>query len=159
MSRLALSLVLALVGVVSLGLKVQADGRANDTLMYPGDDDIVALLENNHFAVQLAPPNTDPQWITGTRDGCRIKIANVSPQGWHRNIVSWAAKDKTLVYSAGGALAAQQPLVGPLAQHYLNRLKRYAGLDAPAVRVRAVLMDQGCGANPIPDAELAALSG
>jgi len=158
MSRLALSLTLALVGIVSLGLKVQADGRANDNLMYPGQEDIVALLERNNFAVQLAPPNTDPQWVTGVRDTCRVQIANVSPQGWHRNIVKWASRDKTLVYSAGGELAAQQPLVGPMAHHYLNRLKRYAGLDAPAVRVRAVLMDQGCATDTIPSAELAALS-
>ncbi|MGC4026672.1 MAG: hypothetical protein QM744_16940 [Mesorhizobium sp.] len=158
MSRLALSLTLVLVAFVSLGLKVQADGRANDNLMYPSEDDIVALLQHNNFSVQMAPPNTDPQWVTGMRDGCRIQIASVSPQGWHRNIVKWASKDKTLVYSVGGTLAAQQPLLGPMAHHYLNRLKRYAGFDAPAVRVRAVLMDQGCGPNSIPDAELAALS-
>jgi len=158
MSRLALSLVLALVGIVSLGLKVQADGRANDELMYPGQEDIVALLEHNNFAVQTAAPNTDPKWVTGTRNACRIQIANVSPQGWHRNIVQWASKDKKLVYSAGGELADQQPLLGPMMHHYLNRLKRYAGLNSPAVRVRAVLIDQGCDANPISEAELAALS-
>lgn len=158
MSRLALSIVLALVAVVSLGLKVNADGRAGVNTMYPGQNDIVGLLEHNGFAVQPSAPNADPQWITGTRDGCRVQIANVSPQGWHRNIVEWAARDRTLVYSASGALEPRQPLVGPMAHHYLNRLKRYAGIDAPAVRVRAVLLDKGCMPGAIPDQELAALS-
>lgn len=158
MSRLVLSAVLAIVCMVSLGLKVNADGRANDSLMYPGQDDIVALFEHNNFAVQFAPPNTDPVWVTGTRGACRIQIANVSPQGWHRNIVDWASKDRTLIYAAGGTLQPKQPLLGPMTHHYLNRLKRYAGIGAPAVRVRAILLESGCEPNPIPAAELSALS-
>ena len=78
MSRLALSLVLLTVGIASLGLKVNADGRASDDFMYPSQDDIVALFARNGFAVESAPPNTDPQWVTGTRGGCRMQIANVS---------------------------------------------------------------------------------
>jgi hypothetical protein len=158
MSRLALSVALALVCVVSLGLKVNADGRANDSLMYPSTDDIVDMFERNRFSVQFAPPNTDPQWITGLRGDCRVQIANVSPQGWHRNIVEWATGNRLLVYSAQGGLAPQQPLLGPMAHHYLNRLKRYAGFGAPAVRVRAILFDGGCQPNEISAEELAALS-
>ncbi|MCO5064848.1 MAG: hypothetical protein M9924_10555 [Rhizobiaceae bacterium] len=159
MPRLALSVLLILVGVVSLSLKVNADGRASDRMMYPDQNDIVALLEHNSFAVQFAPPNTDPQWVTGTRGACRVQIANVSPQGWHRNIVEWASKDRTLIYSAGGSLEPKQPLLGPMAHHYLNRLKRYVGIGAPAVRVRAILFDKGCEPMPISQDELAALSG
>lgn len=159
MSRLALSVVLALVAIGSLALKVNADNRASDSTMYPDSDDIVAVLERNHFSIEMAPENTDPQWVTGTRDECRVRIANVSPQGWHRNIVDWAAQNRTLIYSAGGALEPQQPLIGPMVHHYLNRLKRYMGIEAPAIRVRAIVIDQGCESAPIPPDELVILSG
>lgn len=159
MSRLTFSIVLALVCVVSLGLKVSSSGRAGDSAMYPDQNDIVALLERNHFSIQLAVANSDPQWVTGTREGCRVQIANVSPQGWHRDIVEWASSDRKLIYSGGGELGASQPLLGPMIHHYLNRLKRYLGVDAPAVRVRAIVLDRRCQPDVIPERELAALSG
>ncbi|MBX3597424.1 MAG: hypothetical protein KF874_07625 [Rhizobiaceae bacterium] len=159
MSRIALSVALVLVGAISLGLKVNASSRANDTLVYPEQDDIVSLLEHHGFVIEFAAPNADPKWVTGTRPDCRMQIANVSPQGWHRNIVKWAGADRLVQYSAGGVLQPEQPLVGPLLHHYLNRLKRYAGIDAPPVKVRAILFDKNCAPDAIPAEELAALSG
>ena len=159
MSRLVPSILFTLVAVLSLALKVSANGRASDQLMYPDQDDIAAMFERNHFAVEFSPPATDPQWVIGTLGDCHMRIANVSPQGWHRSIVEWAAKDRTLFYSASGALEPEQPLLGPITHHYINRLKRYVGISAPAVRVRAIILDQGCGPASIPEDELASLSG
>lgn len=159
MHRLTLSVALGLLLAASLAIKVYGraadDGAAND----PGDQDIVALLQKHGFKTEMAAANTDPPWVRGMRDGCRIDIASVSPQGWHRAIVEWYAAGKELQYSAQGRLHADQPILRPMMTHYLARLQRYAGIGASEVRIRAVVIAPGCPVDAVPPSELAALSG
>ncbi|MGP2493445.1 hypothetical protein ACTDI4_17675 [Mesorhizobium sp. PUT5] len=159
MTRLGLSLALALLLLASMGLKLLLGTPTNFAGQDPSDDDILAMLSRNRFEVSLPTPNTDPQWITGTRAGCRVLIASVSPQGWHRAAVERRAAGAQLFYSSGAALHRSQPILGPLLTHYLRRAERYAGIAAPAVRVRAVILSGDCPADVIAPADLAALSG
>lgn len=158
MRRLTLSVALGLVLAASLVLKVYGHGGSGKVGVDPGDEDIVALLHQHGFRTKRAPPNTDPVWIHGVRGDCRIDIANVSPQGWHRSIVEWHATGKSLQYSAMGTLHDQQPILKPMIVHYFGRLKRYLGIDAPGATVRAIVMTTECPAGVITSPELAALS-
>ena len=143
---------------VSLGVKLSLGTPANFSRQYPGIDDIVAMLANNDFKVSIASGTVDPQWVSGKRESCLLRIANVSPQGWHRAAVEWTAAGLPVVYSAGAALHQSQPILVPLLRHYLRRAERYMGIPAEALKVRAIIMSGDCPANLISRADLAALS-
>lgn len=158
MRRLTLSLGFGLLLATSLVFKVYGNAGSDGPAVAPGEDDILALLQKHGFATETAPPDTDPVWVHGTRGDCRIDIANVSPQGWHRSIVEWHASGKTLQVSALGKLYDRQPILQPMIVHYFHRLQRYLGIDAPAVKIRAIVVAPGCAASTISSPELAALS-
>jgi hypothetical protein len=150
--------VLALLLITSLGVKLVIDAPTKFSQQYPDSDDIVGMLVKNGFKVSLPTPDSDPYWILGKRDGCRLQIANVSPQGWHRAAVEWKAAGAPVLYAAGDALHVGQPILVPLLRHYLRRMERYVGIPAPGLRVRAVIMTGKCPEELVPKAELAALS-
>jgi hypothetical protein len=158
MNRLMPSLAFGLLLVISIAIKVYAGAGARAALVYPDDDDIAALLSENGFTTSKAAPNTDPVWTYGVRDDCRLQIASVSPQGWHRSTVEWEAGDRILLYSVSGRLYRSQPTLKPLMIHYLRRLQRYVGFDAPPVRVRAIIIARECTADAIASFNLAVLS-
>lgn len=158
MHRVTLSAALALLLTASLVIKVYGYAGAGTAAIYLDDEDIVALMRKHGFEIDRAPPNTDPVWVHGARNDCKIDIANVSPQGWHRSIVEWHAAGKTLEYSVGGKLHERQPILEPMIIHYYRRLERYVGVDAPAVKVRAIVVAPECPMDVIPVSELAALS-
>lgn len=153
-----LSLGFGLLLVASLGAKVHGKVGGGLAATDPDDGDILALFARHGFATRLAERNTDPVWVTGTLGDCSIDIASISPRGWHRAVVDWRAQGQTLQYAADGELLDRQPILMPVATHYINRLKRYVGMEAPAVKVRAVITAPACPAGIIPAAELAALS-
>jgi hypothetical protein len=158
MPRLSLSLAFALLLAVSLGLKVQLGSATSFTAQYPDSADIEALLSKHEFAVTLPAADTDPQWVTGESGNCRLQIANVSPQGWHRSAVAWKAAGDHVLYAAGAALHEEQPIVRPLLRFYLRRFERYAGMEPPPLKVRAIIRSRDCPDSLISPAELAALS-
>lgn len=158
MRRLTLSVTLGLLLAASLAIKVYGRAAPSGGMDDVGDQDIVTLLQRHGFKAEKAAADTDPVWVHGVRDGCQIDIADVSPQGWHRAIVDWYAAGKELRYSALGELHDEQPILKPMMTHYLARLQRYAGIGAPDVKVRAIVVAPGCPADVVPPAELAALS-
>lgn len=158
MRLILLSLAFGLLLVASVGAKMHGDLGGGLAASAPDDADILALFGRHGFAIARAEPNTDPAWITGKQGDCTIDIASISPRGWHRTVVDWRASGRTLHYAVDGGLFDRQPILKPTMVHYLNRLKRYAGLDAPAVKVRAIVLAPECPVDAIPTAELAALS-
>ena len=143
---------------VSLGVKLSLGTPANFSRQYPGIDDIVAMLNRNDFKVSVASGAVDPQWVSGKRESCLLRIANVSPQGWHRAAVEWTAAGLPVLYATGGALHRNQPILVPLLRHYLRRAERYVGIPAEALKVRAIILSGDCPADLISRANLAALS-
>ena len=159
MSRLTLSLFFALLLALSMAIKVH--GGVGQNLPSPiaeTNDGIDGLLGRNGFATTRAAPNTDPGWVYGVRGDCKVQIADVSLQGWHRSALEWAAAGRPIQYSVGGELYAEQPILKPMIVHYFNRLQRYLGISAPLVRARAILIDSGCPPDPISPADLRSLS-
>lgn len=158
MPRLSLSLAFALLLALSLGLKAELGSATSFTTQYPEAEDIADLMAKHDFAVTFPEPNTDPQWFTGVREGCTFRIANVSPQGWHRAAVEWKAGADPILYSAGTALHDEQPIAAPLMRHYIRRFERYAGMNSPPLKVRAIIRTGDCPDSFIAPSELAGLS-
>jgi len=158
MNRLMPSVVFGLLLVISIAIKVYAGVGTSAGLVDPDDEDIAALLSESGFTTRKAAPNTDPVWIYGVKDHCRLQIASVSPQGWHRSTVEWEAAGRIVLYSASGRLYRHQPTLRPLVVHYFRRLQRYVGFDAPPVRVRAVVIGRECTTDALVSLDLEALS-
>jgi hypothetical protein len=159
MYRLTLSLCFGLLLAVSIALKVQGAASGARSIQPSDGDDIQALLSRNGFAVSRAEPNTDPVWFYGVKGECRLQIADISPQGWHRSALDWQATGRVLLYSVGGQLSPQQPILRPMAIDYLRRLLRYVGISEPPVKARAIIIGNTCPADPIAASDLEALSG
>lgn len=157
MYRLPFDLGLALLLALSLAIKVHALGQ-NAAIPAVDDQDIVSLLGRKGFAVSRAAANTDPGWIYGVKGRCKVQVADVSLQGWHRATLEWEAGGRSLLYSVGGMLYAEQPILKPMVIHYFRRFERYVGVQAPSVRVRAIIIDPQCPPNQIAPAEFEALS-
>ena len=153
-----LSLGFGLLLVLSLAVKVQAGLGHSSPAVTPDGEDIVAMLARSGFATSRAAPNTDPAWVYGVKGECKLQIADVSLQGWHRSALELEAVGRSLLYSVGGRLHTEQPILWPMMIHYLRRLERYVGIDAPPPRVRAIVIGRGCSAALIPQLELEALS-
>jgi hypothetical protein len=159
MYQLTLNLAFVFCLILSITLKVLGGGIGQGvTTASSGNEDIAALLDRNGFAVSLSDPNTDPQWFYGTKMTCRVQIADVSPQGWHRSALEWHAKGRTLLYSVEGKLYEHQPIMMPMIDHYVRRALRYLGVHAGPVRARAIIVDSQCPAHPITAADLEGLS-
>ena len=158
MRPLALSAAFGILLATSMAVKTAFGVAASEGASYPSDDDIVALMAKHRFKIERADPNTDPSWIYGTRDQCRVQIASVSVQGWHRAIVEWQGVGKTLIFSAEGRLYQHQPILQPLVTHYMRRLERQVGIAAPPVPVRAIVISPACPSGLVDLADLAALS-
>ena len=124
MSRLTLSLVFALLLALSITIKVHSGvGQNLPAPIAETNDDIDAMLTRNGFATNRAPPNTDPAWIYGVKGKCKLQVANISLQGWHRSALEWAAAGRPIQYSVGGELYAEQPILKPMIVHYFNRFR------------------------------------
>jgi hypothetical protein len=158
MNRLMLSMAFGLPLVVSIAIKVYVGLGASAAPTYPNDEDVAALLGANGFTTHKAAANTDPVWTYGVRDQCRLQIASVSPQGWHRSAVEWEAAGQMVLYSVSGGLHSSQPILKPLMIHYFRRLQRNLGFQASPVSVRAIIVGRECPADVIVALDLAALS-
>jgi hypothetical protein len=158
MNRLMPSLAFGLLLMISIAIKVYAGAGTKAASVHADDEDIAALLSANGFKTSRAAPNTDPVWTYGVSDDCRLQIASVSPQGWHRSTVEWEAAGRNVLYSASGRLYRRQPTLKPLMVHYFRRLQRYVGFNTPPVRVRAIVIGRECAADALASLNLAALS-
>ncbi len=149
MNRLLPSLAFCLLLAASLGLKA-TPGTEGPAASGSQDEDIPAFLGRHGFAVTPGDPAENPVWTVGTKPGCRIEIATVAPQGWHRAVVAERGAGQRIVYVYGGRTYAEQPVLHTLLGEYRRRLERYLGVAAPPIPVRALILSPGCPAD-LPD--------
>lgn len=152
------SVILAVLLVASLAGKGYAL-RSSEAIVAGADGaEMAAFLAHKGMAVTVADANTAPIWFTGSKDTCQVRIADVSPQGWARNIVAQEGASEEVRYAFAGKFHADQPVLQTTLAEYGNRLLRYLGLMVPRPIVRAVLISNGCPPGTITPGDAAALS-
>jgi len=152
------SLVLLLLLVASLGAKGLAYRAADPALVPAAALDPATFLAQRGFAVSPPVPDTAPQWITGMRGDCRVRIADVWPQGWAQSIVRDEGAGQRVLYAFAGRLYDEQPVLMTSLVHYRQRLLRYLLVDSPAPAVRAILVSPACPPATIVPADAGRLS-
>lgn len=106
--------------------------------------DIVSFLEERGLTVHPPDLRTAPVWIVGTRGECRVRVADVAPEGWSQAIVSEQTAGERLAYAFAGRFHAEQPVTSTRLENYRRRLIRYLGFRAPELRLRAVAASPDC---------------
>jgi hypothetical protein len=158
MRLLPASLILGLVLVLSLAAKGIAHRTADEVMPANNPGDLVSFLMKKGFTVSIADPNTAPVWVSGVQGDCRVRIADVWPQGWARSIVSAEGVGQQVRYAFAGGFYDEQPVMMTNYLEYRQRLLRYFGLSAPPPLVRAILISPHCPAGTISPDDAAVLS-
>ncbi len=126
--------------------------------------DIATVLERHDFQVKVSQEQVRQEaeeselaWVYGAEGLCQVRIAEVSPQGWHRFLVSQLAAGHQLFYTFGGEMYSEQPVIRTRTYAYWRKLNRYFGLSTPNRPVLALIAASAC--QNVPLRELAILSG
>jgi hypothetical protein len=136
---------LALATLLSLSLAGKSIGLTQSGLADPdSESDIVAFLEERGFAVLPPDRETAPVWIVGVLGACRIRVADVAPEGWTRGIIAEQTAGEHIAYAFSGRFHTEQPVTSTRMENYRRRLIRYLGFEVPAVRLRAVAVSPAC---------------
>ncbi|MEQ1955525.1 hypothetical protein [Mesorhizobium sp. CN2-181] len=157
MAEMRLSLALLLLLVVSLAgksINFARDGEID------ADDSaaITAYLEARGLAVQPLDLASAPLWIVGTRGDCRMRVTDVAPEGWSRTIIAEQTAGENLTYAFAGAFFAEQPAFRTQLEKYRRRLVRYAGFQAPELKIRAIAVAPACPPDLVRPEDAALLS-
>lgn len=164
-----LSLGFALLLVLSLGVKVQARLGSSSPAIASDGEDIIATLGRSGFATSRAAPNTDPTWVYGVKGECKLQIADISLQGWHRSALELEAVGavhpvfgrREATHGAADLVAYDDPLFSSAgtirrdrcaaAQGQSNRHRpRLPRGSYPTARARGTLLDGEAGLCRMP---------
>jgi len=142
--------------VLSLGLKVAAFSRTEATEVE--NDQIQTYLKSHGFSVTNPDPQAAPAWVTGIRDTCRVRIADVPPEGWARKLIDQQVGADRVLYAFDGRFYRAQPVWRTRMEKYRRRLIRYFGMQPAELAVRAVDISPGCPDGSFSAADAAYLS-
>ena len=158
MRRATASLAFALVLGASLTAKALILEHSHAATSEDPTEELVAFLEQRGFETMVPNRAAEPVWVVGRREGCRVSIANVSPQGWHRTAVAEQAAGQRLRFAFDGELHRDQPVERTKVEDYRRRLVRYLGFSVPEPAVRAVVLGPHCPEETVGPREAELLS-
>jgi len=117
---------------------------------------VAAFLENEGFVVGAHLPNTDPPMLPAKSADCSLRIVEVSPSGWHRDVLAQLAlPGEQVLFVYRGNTFPSQPIWQTFLDHNWRRLLAYAGLRPPERPVFGILASPTCALQELPWAQLA----
>ena len=117
---------------------------------------IAGFLERQGFAVGAPLPNVDPPMLQAKRADCSLRIAEVSPLGWHRDVLAQLAlPGEQGRFAFRGQLFTSQPVWRTYLDRNWRRVLEYAGLHRPARPVLGILASPACVLQDLPWGQLA----
>jgi hypothetical protein len=143
--RFGSEVVLALVLVASLALKAANSAAVPDKASDWVTERMAEFLQKREFEITRNPSDVDLVSLFAVRDQCRILIANVSPLGWHRDVIRKITPDGSrLTYIFKGQLYEDQPILQTWLDHYWIRLRQSIGLSPSISPTIAVVQSAQC---------------
>jgi len=123
-----------------------------------GTAPVVAFLEQQGFAIGEPLPNTEPAMLPAAKAGCKLTVAEVSPFGWHRDVLTRLARpDEQVAFVFNGTVYSAQPVWKTFFAQNWRRLLTYAGLHPPEQPVLGIIASPGCALNELPWSDVASL--
>lgn len=134
-----LRVLLAIAMVLGLSLKIAGSGAASPAGPVHVEHQLAAFLEREGFYVEDNQRGDDLHLVSvkATQGECRLLLAVVSPQGWHRTLLMQiAAPHDQVSFVHDGNIYKVQPIWRTAAHDYLGRIWKYAGISTlPALGV------------------------
>lgn len=139
---LATALVLTLAVKVATGFT-----RNNDTTEAQWQSQVGIALADIGFEVAGYLQDRDPPLLSVHKAGCAMLIANVSPLGWHRDVLSKIVRsNEQLFFVYQGTIFQVQPVWRTSAHYHWDRLRSYVGLADRDELVLGIIAARSCGA-------------
>jgi hypothetical protein len=131
---------------VSLGIKVAPVGAAiRDQVSW--DVQTAAAFEKRGFSIKGIVPDRDPPMLSVHKPGCDMQIAEVSPLGWHRDLLANIVRpDEHLLFVYQGAVFETQPVWRTSTGYHWNRLRSYVGCSDEDGFVLGIIASENCRA-------------
>jgi hypothetical protein len=148
---------LALLLVLSLGIKASGNITAGDPAPGTGSPVVASFLQQNGFSVDPKDP-ANAMWVSGSNGPCKVEVADISPDGYQRDAVMEYAAGRPLSYVFAGSVYTDQPVVLTNLHYYWERLKRYLRLPSHDYPVRAVTTSSDCSAEMLKPEKISGLS-
>lgn len=112
-------------------------------------------LRDAGFERDVALPESQPRLLSVSRGDCRLLIAQVSPRGWHRDLMERLTKPgETRHFVFRNVIGSEQDVLATSLSFYRMRLLRYAGINAAEEPVWGVISSAGCGEGDLSEAFL-----
>ena len=142
--------------VISVSLKVVAASSLPPPPAREASEAVSAVLARQGFTVGANAADIDLLTVFAHARHCDLRLAVVSPHGWHRNLVRrLVAPDEKIVFVFDGKTYDDQPVWRTWASFYEARVRQYLGLDAATKPVLAVLATPSCAIESLPWSEVA----
>lgn len=156
-----LKAVCTLVIVAGLGLKVIASRHAAAEPLPPVKPEVVDFLTAQGLRIVRTDDSLDLIVIEAERaPACHMAVAVMAPQGWHGGVVrSMVEPGDRLFFVFNGETLADQPVMRSRAWLYWSLIRQHMGLPADLHPLLGVITRGECGAQALPWARIARLSG
>lgn len=143
-ARLEFAFAIAVFAACSVGAKAlvlsEQDVPAAER---PADADIENFLASEGYTLSLEP-NPVIAWTIGQKGACKIRVGDVTPDGWFQAIVKEQTRGETLKFAFNGTFYDSQPTFETRMAKYKARVLKYLSIDAAPVLIRAVSTTTGC---------------
>jgi hypothetical protein len=158
LSQSAPRALLAALAVVSVSLKVVAASSLPPPPASEASGAVTDLLKRGGFTIAADVEDVDFLTIFAHARHCDLRLAIVSPHGWHRNLVQrLAAPNEKVSFIFDGAIFDQQPVWRTWLSFYVSRARHFLGFRAATKPVLAVLATPTCPIESLPWSEVATL--
>ncbi|EHK54107.1 hypothetical protein [Allomesorhizobium alhagi] len=128
---------------VSVGIKVAPGGASGIQVAW--DVQTAAAFENRGFSIDGIVPDRDPPMLSVHKSGCDMQIAEVSPLGWHRDLLANIVRpDEHLLFVYQGAVFETQPVWRTSTGYHWNRLRSYFGYSDENGIVLGIIASHNC---------------
>jgi hypothetical protein len=112
-----------------------------------------ASLRAAGFRTEAPLPDSQPALLPATRRSCSLLIAQISPLGWHRDLLERLTRPgETRHFAFRGEVGESQQVLETSLSFYRMRILRYAGLSAAEEPVWGIIASPECVAADIRDA-------
>ncbi|MDW6021944.1 hypothetical protein SAZ10_09230 [Mesorhizobium sp. BAC0120] len=119
---------------------------------------VVTFLQHQGFAVGAPLPDIDPAMLPAMKAGCSLKVTQVSPTGWHRDVLaSLARPGEQVAFVFDDKVFSTQPVWKTFFDENRRRLLTYAGLHPTERPLLGVIASPGCALKELPWGEIADL--
>jgi len=150
-SRRGASLLLGFLLLASLAIKVPGSLSENE----PAGDDIpgrvTEFLRSHGFVSEPHVADVDMFSMSARAGECRLLVAILSPQGWHRDIVKkLAPAGSEVFFFYAGKVYEDQPVMLTRFDDYRTRFLRYAGSASVQQPVLGIAETPACRDDHIP---------